>query len=138
MNTTARREVTALALAALIFAVLLVPALQHARREARDGQRREALAAAKQQLEQHYNKHEMYPRTFTGDNFEYVVLEVDSRGATAWYLRTALENSAPPQAGFDPEEGHNYYFRVLRDQAQTFYDICGGTSRCGAAPIDGP
>lgn len=66
--------------------------------------------------------------------YTYCVVAVDGRGATAWYLRAQLERRQAPRAAFDAEEGHNFFARVVREDGATFYDICGGTLRCGVPP----
>lgn len=131
LTIRARREMTTIALAALIFVALLYPNLQHARREARDGLRRDQLALIKQQIEQYNNLHQAYPLQFDAAPNAYVVLNQDSTGATAWYLRAALENPGRPSSGYDAERGRNYIYRIVREGGRTYYDICGGTLTCG-------
>ena len=132
MNTIARKELTVLVLVVLCFVLLLMPALLHARRERRDGVRREALAALKTELEQYNNKTGTYPLTFDAGEYQYVVTEQAKEAATSWHLRTKLENNPQPTTGFDEEAGRNYYYRVVKEDKGTWYEICGGTATCGA------
>ncbi len=118
----------------LVLLLAILPSLHYARREMRDGIRRDALAALKNDLEQYNNKHNVYPFTFVTGTSTYVVTEKDDKGAVAWYLRTALENSHPAGSGIDQEAGHNFYYRIVQAGDKTYYDICGGTSTCGNAP----
>ena len=67
-------------------------------------------------------------------DYRYCVTATDASGATAWVLRTRLERRQEPRAAFDPEEGHNYYSRVLREGPETLFEICGGTLTCGVPP----
>lgn len=65
---------------------------------------------------------------------QYCVTEVDDRGATSWYLRMQLERRQRPRAAFNAETGHNFYYRVVAEDGAIFFDICGGTLRCGVPP----
>ncbi len=130
MDLLARREYIALGLAALLFVSLLVPALLHARREARDGIRRNEIAAFKNVLEQYYNVHETYPLTFDASPHRYIVVTSDEEGATAWYLQAMLENKAASHAGQSQEEGANFDYRVVQEGDFTYYEVCGGTPTC--------
>jgi type II secretory pathway pseudopilin PulG len=116
-------------LAIILMLLALIPSLQYARREVRDGMRRNELLAFKRELEQYFNKQENYPVEYDASPHEYVVLEDYEGGATHWYLRAELENRRMPTAGFDEE--YNVFFRVLHQDQKTFYDICGGELRCG-------
>lgn len=131
MDIRTRRELCAFAALVMVFVLALVPALFHARREARDGIRRAAMVQLKRELEGYYNKHERYPLTFDAKGYQYVVTKSDGTQAVSWYVRAELENRTDPVAVFDFE--HNVYYRVVNDRGKTYYDVCGGTSRCGAA-----
>lgn len=63
----ARSEAMALTAVALLFLVALVPALSHARREYRDGVRRELLRTVKTELEHIYNERGSFPLHPSGD-----------------------------------------------------------------------
>ncbi|MEX1997144.1 MAG: hypothetical protein WEA04_00490 [Candidatus Andersenbacteria bacterium] len=131
MNTRALKEIGVVALLVMLVIGMVVPSLQHARRERRDGQRREDVAGLKRELEMYFNQHETYPLTFTPPApYQYVIMTADTSGALGWYVRAPLENKAEPRADFDYEEGHNFYYRVVREREQTFYDVCGGTFSC--------
>lgn len=108
----------------------LYPALRYARREHRDGIRRTEVIQLKRALETYYNEHEQYPLQFPAGAHQYVVTESDARQALAWYVRAQLENQPVETAQFDEE--YNIYSRVVREGEQTFFDVCGGTSTCGA------
>lgn len=130
MNALAKYEVWGLAAAAIIFLLLLIPAMQHSRAEARDGIRRQEIADRKIELEQYFNAHEAYPLEFDASPHEYVVAEQDEVGATRWYLRAVLENSAATKADYDAESGRNYHYRVQQVGDNTVYDVCGGGPDC--------
>lgn len=130
MDSIARRELVVAGLLILLVGALLFPALQHARREYRDGVRRTEIAERKRQLEQYFNAHETYPLTFNAAPHEYIVTNSDGRGATGWYVRAQLENPASTTSGFDYEEGHNFYWRITNDEGRTLYEVCGGTLHC--------
>lgn len=169
-RSTGRMEAIGLLILAVVYIGFLVPALITARKEARDGVRRDDLTALKNALEQYQNVAQAYPAapreprvgcavsretdwffgsssplrqkklfparmidTDSGRRYEYCVVEGDTHGATAWYLRTRLENLHASESGFDSEGGHNYWFRTVREGRTTFFDICGGTFRCGAS-----
>lgn len=132
MNKVAKWEYVVVGCLLLLLATTLYPSLRYARREKRDGIRREALATLKTDMEQYYNKHNTYPLEFSADPYLYIVTEKDSKGAIGWYLRTQLENFHAVSAGFDLEGGHNFYYRVVDEGGSTWYDICGGQSTCGA------
>jgi hypothetical protein len=130
MDPIARRECIVLGLAVLLFVSLLLPALLHARREARDGVRRNEMAAFKNVLEQYYNVHETYPLTFDASPHRYVVVTSDEKGATAWYLQARLENKKASHADQSQEEGANFNYRIVREGDFTYYEVCGGTPTC--------
>lgn len=130
MDITARREIMVLILALTLFLSLLYPAMMHARREARDGLRRDEVAAFKRVLEQYYNEYETYPLEFDAAPHQYVVMESSEQGATAWYLRAHLENNHETATAHDAEEGRQYDFRLIRDGDRTYYEVCGGMPTC--------
>lgn len=103
----------------------------HARQEARDGIRRDEVAAFKRLLEQHYNEYEAYPLIFDASPHRYVVVEQDDKGATTWYLQAEMENDHPEMSDFDAEEGRNYYWRYVQNEGRTYYEVCGGAPSCG-------
>jgi hypothetical protein len=51
-------------------------------------------------------------------------------GAAAWYLRAQLENEHAAEAGHDEDEGRKYDYRLIRESAATYYEVCGGTPTC--------
>lgn len=110
---------------------LTVPSLLHARREQRDGIRRDELAGLKRELEKKNNELGYYPIEFDASPHRYVVTEAHGDKAIAWYLRAELENFADSTSGFDEERDRNYYYRISNEDEKTFYDVCGGTLTCG-------
>jgi hypothetical protein len=126
----AKRELVIVGGIVAAFALLLFPALLHARREARDGIRRTEIAHFKQALEHYYNEHTAYPLQFDASPHRYVVVTSDKRGATAWYLQAALENKSATFAGYDAEAERNYGYRVISAKGTTLYEVCGGTPTC--------
>jgi len=130
MEKTAKLEISFLLLFFFVFATLLFPAALHARREVRDGIRRNELTNFKTELEKYYNKHETYPLTFNANPHQYAVVEKNTKGATKWFLRAKLENQHKVEKGFDEEAGHNYYYRYINENNNTYFDICGGLYKC--------
>lgn len=122
-------ELVVVGVVCVVFVALLVPALRSARREARDGMRRADVLEVKHELEDYFNQYERYPLEFDAGPYQYVVTRAEGNAARAWYIRAQLENSAAPEAAFDLE--YNIYYRVVRDGAVTYYDICGGELHCG-------
>ena len=129
MTGLAKKEYIVLGLVFFVFLGLLYPALLSSRREVRDGIRRNELVQFKVLLEQYFNEHDQYPLEFNADPHKYVVTRVKDDESVAWYLRARLENDGEASSGFDLE--HNVFFRVVVDDGFTFYDICGGESKCG-------
>lgn len=130
MNTIAQREYAAVVLLLGLLVVSLLPALVHARRERYDGQRREQLIGFAKDLEAYFDQHRQYPLTFpTGADAQYVVTAATADRASAWYLRTPLQNPPAPKAGFDYE--YNVFFSNGYEGQQGYYQICGGQNTCG-------
>ena len=136
MNPVAKKEYIVLAALALILLATTFPALQYARREKRDGVRREALVEIKHKLEEANNKLGYYPVNFSAAPYTYMPTSVQGKEAVGWYLETKLENNLKPTSGFDYEGEHNFYFRIEKRPAGTYYQICGGTNTCGVKPVD--
>ncbi len=130
MGRIAQREGLIIGGTVVVFLALLFPALLYARREARDGIRRNEIAAFKQVLEQHYNKYEAYPLEFNAHPHEYVVIEKAGTEAASWYLRAELENPHTTSAGHDEDEGRKYDYRLIHTEGRTYYEVCGGTPTC--------
>lgn len=129
MKNTVRTEFLTIILFAIIYLILLYPAIMHARRETRDGIRRQELHAFKKILEQEYNKNNSYPLKFAADPHRYFVLEQSGDKAVKWYLEAKLENFHPNETSFDNEK--NVYFRYFSPtNNETYYNICGGDYRC--------
>jgi len=129
MKSIRKREYIGLIVLVLLFSGLLLPALQQARREKRDGIRREEARNIKTAVEMYFNEYDFYPLEFNAGGHEYVVLKQAGQGASEFYIRAELENSGETAAGFDEE--YNIYFRIVNEGGKTFYDICGGELRCG-------
>lgn len=127
----AKIEIFVFTVLILLFIGFLVPSLQYARRERQDGVRRDEIALLKQSLEQKNNEVGYYPIEFDASPYTYIVEQADAKAAIAWYLRTELENPSEEVNGFDEEGGRNYYFRVVKEEGKTYYDVCGGTFTCG-------
>lgn len=75
--------------------------------------------------------------------YAYCPTNIDSEDGkqrvVGFYLQAALEHRQREEAGFDPEEGRNYRFRVFQDGSWTFYRICGGNEfSCGEEPAASP
>src|SRR3989344_3792944 len=134
MTPVAKKEGLVLLFLLVILGGSVYPALRHARREARDGIRRDEVAARKTSLEQYFNFHATYPREFDASPHQYLVESSDNQGVTGWLVRAQLENEAEETVAFDPEAGRNYWYRIVRQGQATYYDVCGGISRCGATP----
>ncbi|MDP3997084.1 MAG: hypothetical protein U1C49_02470 [Candidatus Andersenbacteria bacterium] len=130
MDKVYRRELLAVIAAAIMLVVFLLPALRFARREQRDNIRRDEVASDKIELEQYFNKYETYPLKFNASPHDYVVVMKDEVGATGWFVRARLENHHDDKAGFDEEQGRNYYYRYVNPTNSTFYEVCGGELRC--------
>lgn len=130
MRKTAKAELSFLLLFIVVFTALLLPAALYARRELRDGIRRNELTNFKTELEKYNNKHDVYPLIFNASPHQYVVADKDSKGATKWFLRAKMENRHKTKNGFDEEAGHNYYYRYINENNSTYFDICGGLDKC--------
>jgi len=130
MRNVAKVEYSFLFLLLVIFIVFLLPAAIYARRESRDGIRRNELTNFKTELEKYYNKHETYPLVFSTGPHQYFAIDKDSKGATKWFLRAKMENLHKAERGFDKEAGHNYFYRYLNENNSTYFDICGGLYEC--------
>ncbi len=128
VDKTAKNEYAVLGCLLVVFIMALLPALVHARREVRDGERRQELRQLKHALEMSNNKLGYYPKIFDAAPFTYVILAADGEAAIAWYIRALMENRAEPAAGLDLE--YNMYYRIVNESGLTYYDICGGEFRC--------
>lgn len=136
MVSIAKKEFIILACLALFLVVSILPSLQYARREKRDGIHLAALVEVKHTLEQVNNKLMYYPLDFSAAPYQFVVTHEEGKQAIGWYLRMSLENTHPAESGFDFEGEHNYYYRISQERGVTMYDICGGDERCGAPAIN--
>jgi hypothetical protein len=134
MDKYGKRELAIVLGIFTVFILFLVPALIYSRRAERDQVRIQELIEHKIDLEIYFNKYDSYPLQLDVFPHEYVVIKETNNDATAWYLRTQLENRLPLKAGFNDTSGHNHYFRIIEDGTMTFYDICGGTFICGVVP----
>ena len=130
MSTLAKREVSVVIIAVIVLLILLIPAVQYSRQEVRDGIRRDEVAAGKRVLEDYFNEHGAYPLVFDAAPHEYVVVVSEGGAALEWFIRAQLENTAPPESGYNPEEERNFHYRVVNDRGQTYYEVCGGSVRC--------
>ena len=118
MDKLGKREIGLAVALLLIIAIGVIPALSHARREGRDGVRRDEVRAIKTDLEMEFNKTEKYPLEFDAGAHEYVVVESDGDAALAWYVRAELENQSKNEAGFNEE--HNV---LLSSVERRQYDL---------------
>lgn len=130
MTKISKREYLVIGLCVLLLLLAVLPSLQYARREYRDGLRREELAAVKRQLEDIYNKKNAYPVDFSLPVHRYFVTSREEDRANAWYIQASMENPHETSSGYDAEEGHNFYYRYMQQAGQTFYEICGGDLSC--------
>ena len=103
--------------------------MREARREKRDGLRRQGLIEQKIAIEQVNNELGYYPIDFNAGVYEFVVLEGNDVRTTHWYLRTMLERPGIERAGFDEE--YNVFYRTGVENGVPFYDICGSEFHCG-------
>jgi type II secretory pathway pseudopilin PulG len=155
MFTDAQREYAAVAILLTIFVAALIPSLLTARASVRDGLRKQDLTYLKRSLEQFYNEHEYYPalagtnclttnrpdrwpfietlphdvRETAGFIYRYCVTESDNAGATGYFLEARLEVDQPDQRTFDEDELRKFYFRILHQDGQTLYRVCGGEEK---------
>ena len=136
MTKIAKREYIVLGLLVAVLLITIFPALQYARREKRDGARRDVLVEMKHRLEEVNNKLGYYPANFSAAPDTFVATSTKGKEAVGWYLETKLENNLQPTSGFDYEGNHNFYYRVERRADGTYYQICGGTNTCGVTPVD--
>jgi hypothetical protein len=137
VNKVAKKEYIVLVCLALVLLATTLPALQYARREKRDGMRRDALVAMKRKLEEANNKLGYYPANFSAAPDTFVATSTKGKEALGWYLEVKLENNNRPTSGFDYEGDHNFYYRIQKRPDGTYYQICGGTNTCGVKPVDG-
>lgn len=110
--------------------MLLVPSLLYARREYRDGLQRESIARLKRQLEDINNAKGYYPLVLSVAPYEYHITKSEGEKAIEWYVRGVVENPHDTSSAYDAEEGHNFWYRYIKDGTTTYYDICGGAPSC--------
>ena len=135
MNTLAKREAIIIILIIVVFSLFLYPSLRYARRETRDGIRRQEIADTKHQLEMYFNKHNSYPLMFNASPHKYVVTSTSDDMATGWYLRAQMENNHQTGSDFDHDLGRQYFYRYLNEDKLTYYDVCGGQLDCNQSII---
>lgn len=124
----ATKELLSVLVLGIVLLTSMIPSLLYARGERADGVRRQEVLQLKRNLERYYNKHNYYPLTFETGRHEYVVIGAEHNQATAWYVRAQLKNNLLPAQGLDLE--YNVYYRIVREEEKTFYDICGGIFTC--------
>ncbi len=128
MNSTFRKEIWVAGTLTVILLVGVVLSGLYARREVRDGIRKQELRKIKHELEMYFNEYDKYPLDFNDPIHDYVVVEKEGDGALGWFVRAELENAPKPTAGFDLEYNNDY--RVVRQGGKAFYDLCGGNYKC--------
>ena len=119
----------------IVLLALLFPSLAHARREYRDGIQRESVARLKRQLEDINNAKGYYQLELSVAPYEYHVTKSDGKKAVEWYVRGVVQNPHETSTAYDAEEGHNFWYRYVRKDNKTYYDICGGTPSCDITNI---
>lgn len=154
MLTVAQREYLTLAILLLIFVILLIPSLLATRAAIRDGLRQQDITYLKRTLEQYFNEHEIYPaiskncltsnhpddwpfiavlphavRENRGFSYRYCVTSANSSGATGYFLEAQLENDQPDTISFDEDEQRKFHYRILHENGQTLYRVCGGEEK---------
>ena len=122
----AQKEATALAALAALLLVALLPSLLIQRTEVRDDLKRQAIATLKRQAEDFYNKHEYYPDELPSP-YRYVVTDTAATHTQGYYLEAQLERPQVDTRGFDEDEKRKYHFRMLNENNQILYRVCGGT-----------
>lgn len=134
MTALAKKEYIVIGFLLGILFASMIPSLLYARKEKRDGIRRDEIAAMKRALEGINNVKGVYPLEFKATPHQYIVTDKDSTSAKGWFLRVELENPTKDELGFDEEAGRNYFFRILNEHGHIYYDVCGGEDTCGQPP----
>ncbi len=122
----AQKETISLAALVVLLLVALVPSLLRQRTEVRDDLKRQAIATLKRQAEDFYNKHEYYPDQLPSP-YRYVVTDTAAMHTQGYYLEAHMERPQADTRGFDEDEKRKYHFRVLNENNQILYRVCGGT-----------
>lgn len=121
----AQKEAVTLAALVVLLLLALVPSLLTQRAEVRDDLKRQDIAALKRQAEDFYNQHEYYPDELPSP-YRYVVTDTAAQHTQGYYLETQLERPLANTLGFDEDEKRKYHFRVVNENKQTLYRVCGG------------
>lgn len=154
MLTVAQREYLTLAILLLIFVILLIPSLLATRAAIRDGLRQQDITYLKRTLEDYYNTHEFYPptpkhclistnpgewsfvkvmphdvREEKGYFYRYCQTSGDNKGAAGYFLEAQFEVDQKDQRSFDEDEQRKFHYRILREDGQTLYRVCGGEEK---------
>lgn len=130
MDSIAKREYLVLVGCSILLLSFIFPSLLHARRETRDGIQREAVAQKKRSLEDVNNKLGYYPVSFSAAPFSYYVTMKEGDKALGWYIAGPIENPQKSGSFYDAEEGHNFFYRYVKENGKTLYEICGGELQC--------
>lgn len=122
----AQKELLAVGLLAAGLLVALLPSLFIQRAEVRDDLKRQDIATLKRQAEDFYNQHEYYPDELPSP-YRYLITDTAAQHTQGYYLEAQLERPSVNMVGFDEDEKRKYHFRVLSENNQTLYRVCGGT-----------
>lgn len=125
-RTRAQTEILVLAGLIVLLMIALLPSLLIQRAEVRDDRKRQDIAALKRQAEDFYNQHQYYPDQLPSP-YRYIVTQRQQQHASGYYLEATQERHSADTIGFDEDEKRKYHFRVLNENNQTLYRVCGGT-----------
>lgn len=69
-------------------------------------------------------------REYREHYYAYCTTTSDSAGKTqGYYLQAQLERPEVPLRSFDEDESRKFYFRILREDDQVLYRVCGGNEK---------
>lgn len=122
----AQKEIAASGVLVIALLSALLPSFFIQRAEVRDDLKRQDIAALKRQAEDFYNQYEYYPDELPSP-YRYVVTDTAAQHTQGYYLETKLERPSVNMVGFDEDEKRKYHFRVVNENNQTLYRVCGGT-----------
>lgn len=77
--------------------------------------------------EQHIDAIPHDVREGRGHAYQYCVTDTVDNAAAGYYFQAQLEVDQPDTVDHDYDESRNYDYRVLHEDGQTLYRVCGGT-----------